>query len=129
MSTILSNLTLITMLLPGRICSKCQVWCIRCFFFSKYGIDSWSWRQLACKTICPTCIKKPINTALAADQDNSNITCRDDHWHRNLMHFKMQYYRFFVRLGKLRFLKKMSSFILGKTYVLTSITEVTEIKP
>lgn len=36
------------------------------FFFSKYGIDSWSWRQLACKTICPTCIKKPHQYSTSA---------------------------------------------------------------
>lgn len=56
MSQILSNLTLITLIRPERICSKCQVWCRRSFFLSNM-VQYWQLKE-ACKTICPTCVKK-----------------------------------------------------------------------
>lgn len=61
MSQILSNLTLITLIHPERICSKCQVWCRRSFFcLIWYSIDNW--RKHA-KQYALHAFKKIINTA------------------------------------------------------------------
>lgn len=62
MSQILSNLTLITLIHPERICSKCQVWCRGSFFFCLiwYSIDYW--RKHA-KQYALHAFKKIINTA------------------------------------------------------------------
>lgn len=63
MSQSLSNLTLITLIHPERICSKCQVWCRRSFYgLIWYRIDNWRKhaKQYALHGIA---FKKIINTA------------------------------------------------------------------
>lgn len=61
MSQSLSNLTLITLIHPERICSKCQVWCRRSFYgLIWYRIDNW--RKHA-KQYALHAFKKIINTA------------------------------------------------------------------